>query len=246
MRVASVVLHGTVAVTTPALHALLEAGVPVVLLRRDGRALGRLEPPGSSYAERRHLQVKLSADPERSLRLARRLVSGRIANQRALLARRYRRRDTNPWVLAHLAGLSDQALEAPDIARLMGLEGAAARAYFGAVRALLPAWCRFERRDRAGGDVIYAAVNYCSALLREALVTALWYRRPFRAGPRSERFQMRIASCRWVGPESGSASPSPRGFNAYRFPQVGGSSQQIYNVRKGKFQCVSLPAGGWD
>ena len=173
VRVASLVLHGTVGITTPALHALLDAEVPVVLLRRDGRALGRLEPPASSHADRRRRQLEASADRVRCLELARLIVSGKLANQRALLLRQRRRDEPVRMASERLGALAARALRAPDLPGLLGLEGAGGRAYFSALSAMLPEWCNFLGRDRRGGDLFNAGVNYVSALLRERVVSAL-------------------------------------------------------------------------
>ena len=174
--VSVLVLHGTVGVTTPALHALLGGGVPVVLLDRGGRALGRLEAPSSAGVLLRRQQLAASADPVRSLALAKAAVVGKVQNQRVLLIRRGRRRREGSVTAAgaSLARMAERALTAVDLAELVGVEGAAASVYFRVVRSLLPGEVSFARRDRRGPDVVNAAINYCSALLRETVVAAIW------------------------------------------------------------------------
>lgn len=176
LRISELVLHGAVGVTTPALHALLDASVPVVLLRRDGRARGRLEPPGSPHVELRKLQLVASLDGHRRLGLAQAIVGGKIRNQRALLHRRSRGRTDDPGLVQSIRRLRELEARCPiatTVEHLLGLEGAAGSAYFGCLRRMVPAEIGFARRDRRGGDLFNALVNYSSALLREAVVGAI-------------------------------------------------------------------------
>ena len=178
MRLSEVVLFGNVGVTTPALHALLSRDVPVVFLRGDGRARGRLEPAGSPHVQLRLAQLARSADPASCLELARELVAGKLANQRVLLLRRSRR-GPGPQreAVRAAAGLLDThqhaVLEADSLERLRGIEGAASGAYFRALRLLLPAGTGFQRRERRDPDVVNALLNYCAALLREYVIGAI-------------------------------------------------------------------------
>ncbi|MGH9156464.1 MAG: CRISPR-associated endonuclease Cas1 [Acidimicrobiales bacterium] len=176
LRLSELVLHGAVGLTTHAMHALLDAGVPVVLLRRDGRARGRLEPPGSPHAQLRQIQLVDSLDARRRVMLARSIVGGKIHNQRALLHRRSRGRSGDPNVVAAVRRLREMESRCPaaeTVEELLGLEGAAGAAYFGLLRRLLPDDLGFRRRDRRGHDIFNALVNYCSALLRESVIGAI-------------------------------------------------------------------------
>lgn len=176
LRLSELVLHGTVGVTTPALHALLGAGVPVVLLSRDGRARGRLEPPGSPHALARQQQLADSLDAGRRLGLAQSVIAGKVRNQRALLHRRSRHRAGDAVLsqaVRRLREMEERCALAGTVGELLGLEGAAAGAYFRALRLLVPEELGFERRDRLGHDIFNVLVNYCSALLREAVLGAI-------------------------------------------------------------------------
>jgi CRISPR-associated protein Cas1 len=53
------------------------------------------------------------------------------------------------------------------------VEGGAAGVYYRAIAALLDPDAGFTGRDRHGGDVVNALTNYCSALLRETVVSGL-------------------------------------------------------------------------
>lgn len=169
-----VVVWGQAGITTPALHLLLSQDVPVVLLRSDGRARGRLEPPGCPQVRLRQQQLARSLDPMARVDLSRSLVQGKLHNQRVLLARRSRtaeqRDQTVDGVIARLANLERRAAQADCVEELFGVEGAGSRAYFHALRCLLPPPAGFHRRDPRGPDVVNPLVNYCSALLREVVI----------------------------------------------------------------------------
>ncbi len=175
-RVSELVVCGPVAVSVPVLHGLLGQGVPVVFLRRDGRLLGRLEPAGGRDIETRRRQLRLSMDDEACLLVAREVVAAKIANQRVLVGRRARNRSAMPSVVGLLEQMrtaEEDAIAATSTASLFGIEGAASRAYFGSLRAFLADDLGFRRRGREQPDVVNALLNYCSALLRETVVTAV-------------------------------------------------------------------------
>lgn len=170
-----VVLYGTVGVTTPALHLLLAEGIPLVLLRGDGRARGRLEPSGSPHVDLRHRQLARCTDEPARLAFSRAVVEGKIRNQAALLRRRARGRHTDALLAAatRIVALAARAADAPTRAALVGVEGGASALYFRSLRLLVDERVGFTRRDRHGPDVVNVLVNYCSALLREAVLGAV-------------------------------------------------------------------------
>ena len=196
LGVSELVLVGNVQVTTPALHALLDADVPVILLRGDGRTRGRLEPPASPHAQVRRAQLRATDDPQRRLMVAREIVAAKLGNQARLVTKQL---DRNGAVssgegAARLRGLAVEAAQADSVARLRGLEGAGSRAYFAALRRVLAGWVpAFSQRDRQADDPVNALINYLSAVLRETVQRELvvrgldpsvgFYHEPFRARP---------------------------------------------------------------
>lgn len=174
--VGEVILSGRVGVTTAAMHSMLAHDVPLVLLTESGRALGRLEPPGAAHVQARMRQLDLHRDPGTRLRLARDMVRGKIHNQ-AVLLRRRARGCADPdavWrAVSRLAELEVAAGAAMTVGSLLGVEGAAAGAYFGALRTAVLAGHGFRRRERTDRDLVNVLVNYCSALLREAVIAAV-------------------------------------------------------------------------
>lgn len=180
MLVTELVLLGPANVSTQALVALLNAGCPIVFLRRDGRLRGRLEPPCSNTAVTRRRQLARSAQLDDRLAIARALVAGKLANQRTALLRFARSPGIAPTirtdVLLSVHVVEAQAELVPAAATLntvVGHEGAAAAAYYRAIRLLAGTPGGFARRQRSAGDIVNTALNYTSALLRETVLGAI-------------------------------------------------------------------------
>lgn len=124
----SVLLHGDVQLSTGVLQALAAHGVPFTTLPRRGRApaVGVAHLP-HRHVWRRHRQHLAYADPERRLDLARRVVSAKLASM-AECAHRYTPELEDAFYRAMHA-----ATQAPELAALMGVEGAATVKHFGAL-----------------------------------------------------------------------------------------------------------------
>jgi CRISPR-associated protein Cas1 len=171
-----VVLVGTAGVTTPALHALLENGIPLVMLTRSGRAKGRLECPADAAITARFDQLARAADPRYRLDIAKACVKGKLHNQRAHLSRRASVNEHAEPLHAFAEQIrrsEDKVATATSVEQVVGLEGAASASYFRAFRLLLPPAAGFRVRGRHEPDVVNALVNYCSALLRETVLAAI-------------------------------------------------------------------------
>jgi CRISPR-associated protein Cas1 len=175
-QISEVVLTGPVTVTTAAMHTLLHHGIPTIMLTSTGRPLGRLEPPTAPHILARQRQTTAAADPARCLAFSRAVIAGKIRNQQVLLRRRARTAadpDTI-WAAARsLADLEERATQAPSVASAMGVEGGAAGVYYRAIRTMLDAGLGFTSRDRTRHDPVNALTNYCSALLREMVTSAI-------------------------------------------------------------------------
>lgn len=152
-------------------HALAH-GVDVALVDGWGETVGTLERPAGPRAGLHLAQARLALDPAARLDMARRIVDGRLRNQRALLRRLNRKRAD--------AGVTDAALTlnrlirklgaAADVPELMGLEGAAAAAYWPALgRCLEHGWKFDKRRRRPPPDPVNLVISYLSAVLHRDL-----------------------------------------------------------------------------
>ena len=135
---ASLVCFGNVVVTPPAMSLCAETGVAISFLTEHGRFLARVQGPVSGNVLLRREQYRRADDPAASAAIARAVVIGKVANSRAVLLRAARERGDSPestQMLAAAARLGQALRDLPDadsVDRVRGLEGDAARAYFGA------------------------------------------------------------------------------------------------------------------
>jgi len=119
---------GNVQVSTQAIQALCEAGVPVCYFSMGGWFYGITTGMNTKNVFLRRAQYRLADEEWFALRLARRLVAGKIRNQRTLLQRNHiePKLDT----LIGLKQMAERAERARSFEELLGIEGNAARLYF--------------------------------------------------------------------------------------------------------------------
>jgi CRISPR-associated protein Cas1 len=170
------VLCGAVGMSSGLRSAALYDGIDVVFLSKRGRYLGRLDSADARSARLVRDQFATSADATRSLHLTRELVAGKVANLRALVMR-YARREAIPHTQGAVRALLEHrraALAAETIEQLMGLEGIAARTYFGVLTHIVPDWTMFSGRNRRPPrDPVNAVLSYGYALLLGEAVAAV-------------------------------------------------------------------------
>lgn len=166
--VSHVAAFGSVSITTPAMHALLAQGSPVVWLTRGGRFLGMTAGYLGKNVELRRRQFTIPEDGR--LAIAREFVLTKIRNQRTLLRRNAR--VGVAAVLSQLREAADRARRAKDIESLRGVEGFAARVYFAALPAMLRDDLGFEAGDLFAGrnrrpprDPVNALLSFAYTLL---------------------------------------------------------------------------------
>jgi CRISPR-associated protein Cas1 len=123
-----VALFGNIQLTTQAIHALCDAGIPITWFSGGGWFYGLTRGHDLKNVFTRMEQFRLARDPEFSLRIARLFVQGKIRNQRTLLMRNHVEAPTS--AVGRLRRASDEALQATGIDQLLGVEGAAAATYF--------------------------------------------------------------------------------------------------------------------
>lgn len=149
--VSQLCIHGRVQISTQALTQLIAEDVPVCFFTYGGWFSGIAHGMPSKHVELRRRQVIVGA--QGGLKIARQVIAGKILNSRTLLRRNTRARDE--VAIARLKAASVEALSAPSTASLLGIEGAAARTYFGAFATMLRDDLRvaggpfeFEHRNR--------------------------------------------------------------------------------------------------
>ena len=128
-EICQVNLMGNVQITTQAVQALCEAEVPVCYFSMGGWFYGITLGLNTKNVFLRRNQFRLAEQEYFARAIARRLVAGKIRNQRTLLQRNHvePKRET----LAGMKSMAERAEAASSLEELLGLEGNAARLYFG-------------------------------------------------------------------------------------------------------------------
>jgi len=178
-----IALFGAAQITTPALIEALDRGINVAFFSMGGWFKGLAHGPAHKNVALRIAQSRAAFDPSRSLALARAFVAAKIRNCRTLLMRNCA--DPPREAIQALLQLSREARQAASLPALLGIEGNAGRAYFGAFAGMLKprqpaeaerlAWS-FDfngRNRRPPRDPINALLSFAySLLVRELTTTA--------------------------------------------------------------------------
>ncbi|HEY7338330.1 MAG TPA: CRISPR-associated endonuclease Cas1 [Bryobacteraceae bacterium] len=143
-EICQVSLMGNVQISTQAVQALCEAEVPICYFSTGGWFYGITLGVNEKNVFLRRSQFRFADQDYFARGLARRLVSGKIRNQRTLLQRNHVEPDRN--TLAGLKEMADRAEEAESLQELLGIEGNAARLYFGGFAGMIKA------DDEGGGE----------------------------------------------------------------------------------------------
>jgi CRISPR-associated protein Cas1 len=128
-------IMGNIQVTTQAVQTLCEEEVPICYFSQGGWFYGVTAGLCTKNVFLRQRQFALAAQPWFCLALARKLTAGKIRNQRTFLQRNHI--EPPPRVLAEMKSMAERAESAAIIDELLGLEGNAARLYFGAFAGLI-------------------------------------------------------------------------------------------------------------
>jgi len=168
-----VCLLGNVQITTQAMRALFDRGIPVAYFTTGSYFVGRAMANDSNNVELRIAQYRAADDPVRCLELARTWTAAKIRNCRTLLRRNHK--DPDPVVLSELEQLAKKSEQAEQLQSLLGLEGTAARFYFAAFNGMLNADLGFDldgRNRRPPLDPVNAMLSLAYALLTKDFALA--------------------------------------------------------------------------
>jgi len=128
-EICQVNLMGNVQMSTQAVQALCEAEVPVCYFSMGGWFYGITMGLNQKNVFLRRSQFRLSDEESFARGIARRLVAGKIRNQRTLLQRNHVEPDRQ--TLLGLKEMAERAERGTSLEELLGIEGNAARLYFG-------------------------------------------------------------------------------------------------------------------
>lgn len=163
-----VVVTADLALSAQVLAGLAAEGVALTIVRRRGAGVTLCAHPAGDV-QLRLAQYRACTDPARTLQIARTVVRAKRAAQMRFLRHLLRARpDARRPLRAALVTLRRIDLAgASDLDTLRGMEGAAARAHYAGLRAVLPPALGFRaRRRRPPPDPVNAALSLGYTLLQ--------------------------------------------------------------------------------
>ncbi|MGH2718252.1 MAG: type I-C CRISPR-associated endonuclease Cas1c [Actinomycetota bacterium] len=176
LRLGAVVVFGRVTVTPFLIQRCAEDGRSLVWLDRNGRFKARIEGPIRGNVLLRRSQHLAAMDHERTWRIARQIVAGKIQNSHQMLQRGAREADDpdDARALRELGGRIGSILKrlatVEDLEAVRGCEGEAARLHFAAFRRMLRVDATLfgpdGRSRRPPRDPANAILSFLYALLR--------------------------------------------------------------------------------
>jgi CRISP-associated protein Cas1 len=181
-EICQVSLMGKVQISTQAVQSLCEAGIPICYFSMGGWFYGITLGLNEKNVFLRRSQFRLAEHESFARSLARRLVAGKIRNQRTLLQRNHIEPERN--TLSGLKDMAARAEEAASLDELLGIEGNAARLYFGDFAGMIKAEeaqaapdLRFDfegRNRRPPRDPVNALLSLAYSLLAKDLTVACY------------------------------------------------------------------------
>lgn len=147
-EVSQINLFGNVQLSTQAVQSFCSAEVPVCYFSQGGWFYGITNGLNARNVFLRHRQFVSAGHESTALRLARKLVVGKIRNQRTLLQRNHI--EPPQTALRQLKVLAEKAETVTELESLLGMEGSAARVYFGEFAGMLKSGDNNEDAHRGG------------------------------------------------------------------------------------------------
>ena len=171
--VSGLTIYGNIQVTTQAVRRLCEEGIPISYLSYGGRFIGATSGHASRNIDLRIRQHRSYESRTALVRIARSMVRGKILNCMALLRRNH---TADPQkALAEMSRMAERCKTCRRYNTLLGIEGMAAKAYFGQFGGMLRRDTEFdftERNRRPPKDPVNAMLSYLYMLLsRQAQIT---------------------------------------------------------------------------
>lgn len=169
---------GQVSVSPAFMAACIEAGVGLAFFSGFGKFQAQIMGMPKGNVLLRRTQYRWADDEAKSVSVARLMIAAKVGNCRAVLMREQRNHGVDD-ALSHaaqkLAALLENIRHVQSVPQLMGLEGEAARVYFGVFSTLLRAK-GFEfsgRVRRPPADPVNALLSFAYVLLASECASAL-------------------------------------------------------------------------
>jgi CRISPR-associated protein Cas1 len=183
-EICQVNLMGNVQVSTQAVQTLCEAAIPICYFSQGGWFYGITTGLNSKNIFLRRTQFRLADQEWFARSLARRLVAGKIRNQRTMLQRNHV--EPRGESLLGMRQMAEHAERAQSLEELLGIEGNAARIYFGELAGMIKTeeddsaaveQFRFDfagRNRRPPRDAVNALLSLAYSLLSKDLTIACY------------------------------------------------------------------------
>ena len=167
-------LLGNIQITTQAVQGLCQENIPICYFSQGGWFYGITTGMNTKNVFLRKIQYRVADEEWSSLSVARKLVAGKIRNQRTMLQRNHV--EPKAVTLYQMKRMAEKAEEAGDINELLGIEGNAARLYFGDFSGMIkvegsgdvPEQFKFDfsnRNRRPPRDAVNALLSYAYSIL---------------------------------------------------------------------------------
>lgn len=177
-EVCQVSLMGNIQISTQAIQALCSAEVPVCYFSQGGWFYGITSGLTTKNVFLRQSQFRLATEEWFALRLARKLVAGKIRNQRVMLMRNHE--EPPRLVLEQMLEMAERAEDSTSLEELLGIEGNGARLYFGAFDGMIKqesensgfSFDFASRNRRPPKDPVNALLSLAYSLLSKDLTVA--------------------------------------------------------------------------
>lgn len=179
-----IVIYGNATLDTSLLYYLAMEGIGVLMIGRGRDKIAMVQGTLGKDAERRSLQSGLQQESDWCVAWSTRLIQHKLSSQRKLLHKALMRRpDARKPLLDAWKQLQSIQLVLQENAgtysvdKLLGMEGAAARAYFSGLAALFPETLSFTHRNRRPPrDPVNACLSLGYTLLHGEAVVACYAR----------------------------------------------------------------------
>ncbi|MBG0808222.1 type I-C CRISPR-associated endonuclease Cas1 [Methylosinus sp. H3A] len=185
-KLGSIAPFGRVTISTGLMAAAVESGIAITHFSDNGRFLARVEGPVSGNVLLRRDQFRVHESEAASANFAAVIIIAKASNQRAVLQRALRdhgdgldqtARDALHSSVEHLADAARRCLKPRALDEVRGVEGEAARAYFGVFDHLIcvkEPGLRFGARSRRPPlDAVNALLSFLYTLLAHDCRSAL-------------------------------------------------------------------------
>ncbi len=178
----SIVAFGNVLLSPFLIHKCAEDGRNLIWLTQYGRYKARMAGSTTGNVLLRRVQHQAIDSPEQTLAIARYMVAGKLQNARSVVMRAAReaKSSKDQEFLAKTVQIHAESIQntetASDLDKLRGIEGYAAKAYFGSftpmIRQNREAFALTERSKHPPRDPINALLSFVYTLLTNECVSA--------------------------------------------------------------------------